>query len=169
MLGRSLVNSFVKVPRPCFSQTRFYAGGGGGAETSGSKKKLLLSFSSPYEVVADGVEINSITVPGQEGRFGIYPEHVPTIAQLAAGVVEVATSEGTKKYFVGAGFVGVNPDSTCNVTVTECFPLEEMDKVQAQAGLEEAKKELQSATDETQKIECRIKVETFEKIIQEVA
>jgi hypothetical protein len=43
-----------------------------------------------------------------------------------------------------------------------------MDKQQAQNGLEEAKKDLQAAPDEKSKVENRIRVETFEKILEEI-
>jgi F-type H+-transporting ATPase subunit delta len=129
----------------------------------------LLSFVSPYEVIAENLEIDSVTVPGTEGRFGIVVDHVPTISQLTPGVVEFVNKEkNAKKYFVGAGFVAVHPNSTCHVSVTECFPIEDMDKQQAQNGLEEAKKDLQAAPDEKSKVENRIRVETFEKILEEI-
>merc|ERR1711879_891303 len=108
-------------------------------------------MGSPYQIIVNNEEIDSVTVPAEEGRFGIYPDHVPAISQLSPGVVEVTQNKQTKKYFVGAGFVGVHANSTCHISVTEALQ-----------GLEEAKRDLATAATEKAKVENRIRVETFE-------
>mmetsp|Transcript_128344 Transcript_128344/g.191270 ORF Transcript_128344/g.191270 Transcript_128344/m.191270 type:complete len:165 (-) Transcript_128344:113-607(-) len=164
MFARSLSRS-VFAARPAFTPRRY---SGGEASNPGSKNKLLLSFASPYQIIVNNEEIDSVTVPAEEGRFGIYPDHVPAISQLSPGVVEVTQNKQTKKYFVGAGFVGVHANSTCHISVTEAFAVEDIDKAEAQQGLEEAKRDLATAATEKAKVENRIRVETFERIIAEV-
>mmetsp|Transcript_5868 Transcript_5868/g.9685 ORF Transcript_5868/g.9685 Transcript_5868/m.9685 type:complete len:169 (-) Transcript_5868:158-664(-) len=168
MLRRAFTSRTASlVNRSSFSCTsvRFYAGAG---DDGAAKGDLLLSFTSPYEVIFKNEKIESVTVPAEEGRFGIYPDHVPTIAQLKPGVVEIVRNKETSKYFVGAGFVGMHPGSVCHISVTECFPLSDLDKSEATAGLEEAKRDASSAHDEKSKVENRIRVETFEAILAEI-
>ena len=165
MLRRAVARSLF-VARPNFSSgNRFYADAASAGSTKG---KLFLSFVCPYDIIVNNEEIDSVTVPAEEGRFGIFPDHVPAISQLSAGVIEVSQNKQVKKYFVGAGFVGVHANSTCHISVTEAFPLDQLDKTNAQQGLEEAKKELAASTSEKAKIENRIRVETFESIISEL-
>merc|ERR1712137_286206 len=163
MLRRAFTRSAF-LARPSFSlNTRSYA-----EAASGPKGKLFLSFTCPYDIIINNEEVESVTVPAEDGRFGIYPDHVPVISQLAPGVLEIAQNKQVLKYFVGAGFVGVHENSTCHVSVTEAFPLDQLDKSRAQTGLEEAKKDLAAATDEKSKVENKIRVETFERIIAEL-
>ena len=41
-----------------------------------------------------------VVVPATNGSFGIMKDHVPTIAQLDAGLMTVHGDEGEDKYFV---------------------------------------------------------------------
>ena len=159
---------FVGQSQTAFVPRRFYAGGGDDAGSS-SGKPLLLSFCSPYDIIYKEENVESVTVPAEEGRFGIQPDHVPTIAQLKPGIVEIVRNKESIKYVVGAGFVGMHPNSHCHVSVTECFPLSDIDKNEASQGLEEAKKDMNAASDEKAKAECRVRVETFEAILAEIA
>jgi F-type H+-transporting ATPase subunit delta len=130
-----------------------------------SSETLKFSFVTPYKVFSLNEDIVGVTVPGEEGRFGIKPSHVPIIAQLRPGVIEIERREKNTSFFVGSGFVVVHPDATCNVSVTEAIPVEELDKKAAENGLEEAKRRLTSVTTDSDKAEAQIAIETFEALI----
>jgi len=59
--------------------------------------------------------------------MGILGSHVPTIAMLKPGVVEVITGKESKKFFASGGFAVMNADSTLNINVVEAFPLDYFD------------------------------------------
>ena len=56
-------------------------------------------------------------LPGMEGYFGIKANHVPIIAQLKPGVVELHDGADVAKYFVSGGFAFMHP----NRLVLCCF------------------------------------------------
>ena len=151
---------------PFAYQARLYAGGGG--EEAASTKGLSLSFVTPYDIFFNGVEVDSVTVPAEEGRFGLQANHVPIMAQLKAGLIDIKIKDKTQLYFTGPGFITMHPSSRCEISVTEGFPVEWLDKQQAQQGLDEAKRDLAAAKDEKEKVEATIRVETFEAIISSV-
>lgn len=76
---------------------------------------LKLEIVTPdAKVFSDDVDM--VTLPGTEGEMGIYPQHVPLMAQLAAG--EVAVRKGGQDFFlaVGDGFVEVTGDNVSILT-----------------------------------------------------
>lgn len=55
-------------------------------------------------------EVNSVSLPGTEGRMGILPHHSPLLTTLGFGEVIVRTN-GEEQYFaIGGGFAEVQPD-----------------------------------------------------------
>ena len=55
-------------------------------------------------------QVDSVNLPGTEGRMGILPNHSPLLSTLDFGEVMVRKS-GQEEYFaIGGGFVEVQPD-----------------------------------------------------------
>jgi F-type H+-transporting ATPase subunit epsilon len=84
-------------------------------------------------------DVEMVTLPGAEGEMGIYPQHVPLMAQIVAGEV-VARKEG-RDYFlaVGEGFVQIMPDRVAIMT-DMAIRAENIDEAKA----EEARKRAES-------------------------
>src|SRR4029079_1722297 len=61
-------------------------------------------------------DVDMVTLPGAEGEMGIYPQHVPFMAQIVAGEV-IARKDG-RDYFlaVGEGFVQIMPNRVAIMT-----------------------------------------------------
>jgi F-type H+-transporting ATPase subunit epsilon len=56
--------------------------------------------------------VDSVTVPGMAGTFGVLSDHAPLIAALSPGLVEIVMPEGnTKRLFVGGGFFQVSQNN----------------------------------------------------------
>ncbi|KAJ1560800.1 delta subunit of the central stalk of mitochondrial F1F0 ATP synthase, atp16 [Cladochytrium tenue] len=122
--------------------------------------------------ILNAVEATQVNVQTSGGDMGILSDHVPSISQLNAGVVEILGLESGKpqKYFVSGGFAIINADSTLNINAVEAFPLEELDAEAARRGLEEATRaETASGASEADKATARIERETFEAILYSLA
>ena len=53
----------------------------------------------------------SVTAPGQAGEFGVLARHIPLVAGLQAGAVQVRESGGKTLHFaVDGGVLGVAPN-----------------------------------------------------------
>ena len=98
--------------------------------------------------------VKQVDVPSMSGNFGILANHVPMLAVLQAGVLNVFESEAvSKKYFGEAPFLGdshgkmhrnvlktdlcfavsggtvtVNDDSTVQILAEEAVPVENLDR-----------------------------------------
>lgn len=68
-------------------------------------------------------EATIITLPGEEGIFGVLPNHAPLIANLKEGIVKISTPESDIQYFVFGGIVEVN-NKEVNLTTDFAHVLE---------------------------------------------
>lgn len=135
------------------------------AAAAGKKGVLNLRFSTPTESLFANVEVARVTIPATTGDMGVVADHVPTIAQLRPGVVEVIeddkATEG-QKWFVPGGFAIISADSTASVTAVEAIPVADIDVAKAESELAKARLAMDSAKDEMEKAEMAIGVEVLE-------
>lgn len=80
-------------------------------------------------------DVEMVTLPGGEGEMGIYPNHVPLMAQVVAGEVAVLKDRQTIRLAVGEGFVEIMGD---RVSVLTDMAIREQDIDEGRA--EEARK-----------------------------
>jgi hypothetical protein len=97
---------------------------------------VKLNFSLPHETIYKGAKVYSVILPGMGGEYGVTANHVPYVAQLKPGVLQILHDEGSasdvEKYFVSGGYAITHPDSTtvrlCRmVCVCVCVLLDALD------------------------------------------
>lgn len=112
-----------------------------------------------------------VILPGSDGFFGVLPNHVPTIAELKPGVVQVQETAGgpLAKYFVSGGFASMNKDSVLNVSVLEACPVEDLDNEAVKMGLAQYQAAHAAATDDIAKAEAEIGVEVYSAMAYAIA
>jgi F-type H+-transporting ATPase subunit epsilon len=69
---------------------------------------MRFSVNTPRGSVVDA-EVEEVTAPGQEGEFGVLPEHIPLMAALKPGVLTYRAHGRTTVMAVGEGFLQVAP------------------------------------------------------------
>ena len=67
---------------------------------------MTLNFNLPTETIYSGAKVDQVIVPGAEGEYGVTADHVPVVAQLKPGVLQILHSGSSEpeKYFVAGGF-----------------------------------------------------------------
>lgn len=84
-------------------------------------------------------QVDSINLPGTEGRMGILPNHSPLLATLDFGEVVVKRG-GQEEYFaIGGGFVEVQPDHVI-VLADSAEQADEIDIERAERARQEAER-----------------------------
>ncbi|KAH9248692.1 ATP synthase F1, epsilon subunit [Batrachochytrium salamandrivorans] len=134
------------------------------ASTTGSSGKLLVNLVAPHQALLSKFEARQVNLSSSDGDMGILASHVPTIAQLKPGVIEVFGNEKTIKYFVSGGFAVVNPDSSLNINAVEAVSVTDLDFEAAKRSVEDATKRLSSGTEE-ERVEAKIQLEVFEAVV----
>lgn len=67
-----------------------------------------LSIVSPVGKIFDGT-VDSISVPGTEGSFGVYSRHTPLMATLKRGHARVRKDGQVTAYEITSGILEVTP------------------------------------------------------------
>jgi F-type H+-transporting ATPase subunit delta len=132
--------------------------------------EMTFTFAAPTQVFYNAAKnVKQVDVPTLSGSFGILANHVPTLAVLKPGVVQVTESEGkVRKFFVSSGSVSVNPDSSVQLLAEEAVSLESLDLKAAQETLGQAQRDLAAAAEGADKAHAQIGVETAEAVIRAI-
>ena len=77
-------------------------------------------------------------LPGTDGVFGVKANHVPIIAQLKPGLVELHDGSEVSRYFVSGGFAFVHPNSVTDICAVEAAKLDEFDPAAVKVALQQA-------------------------------
>lgn len=84
------------------------------------------------------MQLDQVLLPGVEGYFGVKANHVPIIAQLKPGLVELHDGADIQKYFVSGGFAFVHPNSVTDICVLEAATLDQFDTTAVKSALQSA-------------------------------
>lgn len=112
-----------------------------------AENKVRFELVSPERVLASE-DVDMVTLPGEEGEFGVLPLHAPLLALLRPGVI--CTYEGDtikERIFVTGGFAEVNEEG-CSVLAEEAQPVAELQSDEARRLLDEAHAAYAQASDE---------------------
>lgn len=145
---RSLVKSVTTVSKRTYSE-------------AASDAYLKLKFALPHETLFADAKVTQVNLPAKSGQIGVLANHVPTVEQLAPGVVEIIEGSSSKKFFISGGFASVQPNSTLCITSIEAFPLESFSQETVKSLLAEAQKKV-GDLDEKIAAEAAIQIEVLE-------
>lgn len=107
---------------------------------------LQLEVLTPSGSIFNGA-VKSVTLPGEEGEFGVLPHHVSLTTLLQAGVVEFDKDDGKKEAIVvNWGVVQVTHDKVV-VLVDGAVALRGDSQSDVAKALEEAKALIRSVAD----------------------
>jgi F-type H+-transporting ATPase subunit epsilon len=97
---------------------------------------LKLEIVTPQATVFSE-DVNMVTLPGIEGQFGVYPQHVRLITQVVPGEI-IVTKDGQDRFLaVGEGLVEITGDRVAIVT-DMAIPAEQVDEAKVEEARERA-------------------------------
>lgn len=99
--------------------------------------RFPVNFYTPYGVLAES-KLDQVVLPGVEGYFGVKANHVPYIAQLKPGVVELHDGVEVTKYFISGGFAFVHANSVTDICAVEAATLDSFDGAAVKQALQAA-------------------------------
>lgn len=109
--------------------------------------KLTFELVAPERLVASE-QVEMVTVPGEQGDFGVLPGHAPVLSVLRPGLI-VVQDEGreTRRVFVGGGFAEVTPQG---LTVLAERPIDPtgVDPAQLDQDIRDAEEDVGDARDD---------------------
>lgn len=103
---------------------------------------MSLNFNLPHETIYTDAKIQQVIVPGAAGEFGVTADHVPVVAELKPGLLQIMHEEGSgepEKYFVAGGFSVTHANSTTDISCPEAVKVDDLDSSAVTANFEAAK------------------------------
>eukprot|EP00243_Klebsormidium_subtile_P003904 TRINITY_DN17547_c0_g1_i1.p1 TRINITY_DN17547_c0_g1~~TRINITY_DN17547_c0_g1_i1.p1 ORF type:complete len:203 (-),score=70.64 TRINITY_DN17547_c0_g1_i1:257-865(-) len=122
-------------------------------------EKVTFNFLLPHDSLFEKEEVDQVILPATTGQMGVLPGHVPTVAQLRPGLLEISKDSETTKFFVSSGFAFIHANSVTDVIAVEAVPLDRLDPEEVKKGLNEYVAKLAAAESEEDKAEAQIGVE----------
>ncbi len=100
-----------------------------------------------------------VTIPGEEGYFGVRAGHMSLIAAVRPGVVEVVVKEGDapRKIFIAGGFADVTAKN-CTILAEQAVNVSELDASVIESDLSKLKEQLAVANDIVTKSQIHKKI-----------
>lgn len=87
--------------------------------------KLHFDLVSPERRVFSG-EVDQVVVPGEEGDFGVLPQHAPFMSVIRPGAITVMNGADSERTFIHGGFAEVTP-AGLTILAEEAIPVSEID------------------------------------------
>jgi len=134
-----------------------------GAGADAAEPMVTLNFTLPASALYVETPVSMVILPGADGMFGVMPSHVPTVAELNPGLVQIQEEANgpLKKYFISGGFATMSPESVLNISTLEAASLEDIDADAVKVGLAQYSEAYANATDDLLKAEAEIGVQVY--------
>lgn len=101
-----------------------------------------------------------VTIPGQEGDFGVLAGHMSLVATIRPGVVEVVPANGNevRRIFIAGGFADVSANN-CTILAEEAINVADLNQADLDQTVRNLREDLGLATDEIEKARVRHRLE----------
>jgi len=109
---------------------------------------MKLEIVAPLGKIYEG-EVASLTLPGEDGEFGVLNGHAPLVSTLKAGVIDIKKDNGEELVAINWGYVEVTPEKV-NIIVDEAVPLATSSGHDISEAVEKAKKLMADFTESSQ-------------------
>lgn len=91
--------------------------------------------------------VKMATIPGDEGQFGIGPDHCALVASLKPGVVTLTKADGNvQKIFITGGFADVT-NTLCTILAEQAEEVSSMDQASIEKDVKNLNEDLATASE----------------------
>jgi len=118
--------------------------------------KLEVKVVTPDKIVYEGLA-DSLVIPGQDGYFGVLPNHAPMISALDIGELKIKNEFQEYYYAIEGGFCEIRKNKVIIVTPS-AQRADEIDDNLVRASLQEAKKRIDSKLEIKELLQLQIAI-----------
>lgn len=124
-----------------------------------NEKRIQLKIATPERIIFQE-EAEQVTLPTQEGEITILPDHIPLIANLVPGIIDVKTGGEFLEMAVSGGFMEIHSNEL-TILADTAERAEEID-------LERAEKARQMAESRKQQVRRGMDEEQYASVISRI-
>ena len=122
--------------------------------------KLHFDLVSPERRLFSG-DVDHVVVPGEEGEFGVLPNHAPFMSVIRTGAITVLNDGGSEKTFIHGGFAEVTPEGL-TILAEEAIPLSEIDAAKLAQDIADTREDIGLAKSDEEREETELKLSKLE-------
>jgi F-type H+-transporting ATPase subunit epsilon len=125
--------------------------------------------SPEKKLMSEGVTM--AVIPGAEGDFGVLSGHMPLIANVRTGVVEIYRenmNDVSERVFIAGGFADVNAEQ-CTLLAEQAINVNDIDKDDIEVQIAEIETQLASVANDIDKKSFHKKLDIFRAMAQSAA
>ncbi|WP_300542523.1 F0F1 ATP synthase subunit epsilon [Maricaulis sp.] len=122
--------------------------------------KLHFDLVSPERRLFAG-DVDQVAVPGEEGDFGVLPNHAPFMSIIRPGAIAVMNDGAVERTFIHGGFAEVTP-AGLTILAEEAIPMAELDAGEVAQALSDAREDVATAKDEEEREQAEALVVKYE-------
>lgn len=124
--------------------------------------KLHFSLVSPEKELFSG-DVDSVTVPGSEGDFGVYPLHMPVMTTIRPGAISVLDGTNERRIYIRGGFADVTA-AGLTILAEEAVELADIDPAKLAQDITDAKEDVSDAKNDEKKATAQEKLDYLQEI-----
>lgn len=113
-------------------------------------------------------EVEQVDLPGFEGDFGVLAGHMPIVAMLRAGVLQINPKTGGERIAVRGGFAEF-ASNKLTVLAERAIPVAEIDAGLLAHAIKDAEEDLADATDDIARTKAQRRIEQLNLLKQALA
>lgn len=129
--------------------------------------KLHFDLVSPERRLFSG-DVDQVVVPGEEGDFGVLPQHAPFMSVIRPGAITVMNDGGSDRTFIHGGFAEVTP-SGLTILAEEAIPMAEIDASKLAQDLQDAREDVGVAKSDEEREHAEALVAKYEAMTAALA
>ncbi|BDX00962.1 F0F1 ATP synthase subunit epsilon [Maricaulis maris] len=129
--------------------------------------KLHFDLVSPERRLFAG-NVDQVVVPGEEGDFGVLPNHAPFMSVIRPGAITVIDGGAETRTFIHGGFAEVTP-AGLTILAEEAIAVADIDADQLAQDLSNAREDVTAAKDDEEREHAAALVAKYEAMQAVVA
>lgn len=129
--------------------------------------KLHFDLVSPERRLFAG-DVDQVVVPGEEGDFGVLPQHAPFMSVIRPGAITVMNDGGSERTFIHGGFAEVTPNGL-TILAEEAIPMAEIDAGKLAQDLQDAREDVGVAKSDEEREHAEALVAKYEAMTAALA
>jgi F-type H+-transporting ATPase subunit epsilon len=124
--------------------------------------KLHFSLVSPEKELFSG-DVDSVTVPGSEGDFGVYPLHMPVMTTIRPGAISVMEGTNERRIYILGGFADVTAEGL-TILAEEAVELADIDPAKLAQDITDVEEDVRDADTDEKKANAQEKLDYLQEI-----
>ena len=129
--------------------------------------KLHFDLVSPERRLFAG-NVDQVVVPGEEGDFGVLPNHAPFMSVIRPGAITVIDGGSETRTFIHRGFAEVTP-AGLTIHAEEAIAVADIDTEKLSQDLSDAREDVTAAKDDEEREQAAALVAKYEAMQAVVA